>query len=448
MYRSEAMMLNARNRRGGRALVLAGLLVLVLAAAGCPARQDGATASSGGTTGEPMALDFWHTRTQSEAKALEAIVADFNTANPDVKITPRYQGNYTQLFQKVTASIQTHQLPALAVAYESFVADYMSANIVVPLDDYLKDPKYGLSAESLADIYPAYLQTNRFPQFNNQLLSFPFTKSNLMLYYNRDLLQKAGFQAPPATWDEFTTQCQAIKKQTGKPVWAVDVDASTVDGIIYSFGGELLSEDRKQTLFDSPPALKMFELYDRLFRGGWAYQVGHEDLVNEFANGNAAFILTSSTQRPVVERQSTKPFNWDLAIIPHGPSAKPVTVMYGANICIFKSTPEKQTAAWRFIQYFTSTPITARWATQTGYLPVRKSAASDPALTKFFSDNPRARRAFDVLPNARPEPNVAGWQEVRIQIGEAVTSVINAQASPQEAARTLKKKADAVIGKT
>jgi multiple sugar transport system substrate-binding protein len=443
-------MLNVRNRRGGRALVLAGLLVLILAAAGCPARQEGATGTSSGgsAAGGTMALDFWHTRTQSDAKALEGIVADFNTANPDVKITPRYQGNYTQLFQKVSASIQTHQLPALAVAYESFIADYMTVNIIVPLDDYLKDPKNGLSAEGLADIYPAYLQTNRFPQFNNQLLSFPFTKSNLMLYYNRDLLQKAGFQTPPATWDEFTSQCQAVKKQTGKPVWAVEVDASTVDGIIFSFGGELLSEDRKQTLFDSPAALQMFELYDRLFRGGLAYQVGHDDLVNEFANGNAAFILASSTQRPVVERQSAKPFNWDLAIIPHGAGVKPVTVMYGANICIFKSTPEKQTAAWRFIQYFTSTPITARWATQTGYLPVRKSAASDPALTKFFTDNPRARRAFDVLPDARPEPNVAGWQEVRDRIADAVTSVINHQANPQEAAHTLKQKADAVIGKT
>ena len=60
----------------------------------------------------------------------------------------------------------------------------------------------------------------------------------------------------------------------------------------------------------------------------------------------------------------------------------------------------------------------------------------------------RARRAFDVLPYARPEPNIAGWQEVRDLISEAVTAVINKQQGPTEAARTLKKKADAVIAKT
>ena len=66
----------------------------------------------------------------------------------------------------------------------------------------------------------------------------------------------------------------------------------------------------------------------------------------------------------------------------------------------------------------------------------------------FFASNPRARRAFDVLPQARPEPNIAGWQEVRDLINEAVTAVINKQKSPADAARELKQKADGVIAKT
>lgn len=420
-------------------------LLCVLAAAGC-ARQP--TPAGGGARSGPLQLDFWHTRTQSDAKALEAIVAEFNQQNPDVTIMPQYQGNYTDLFRKIAASIQTKQLPVLAVAYESMIADYMAANIVAPLDPFLKDPNDGLSEESLADIYPAYLETNRFPQFDNQLLSFPFTKSNLMLYYNKELLQKAGFSKPPATWEEFIVQCRAIKRQTGKPVWALDVDPSTVDGIIFSFGGDLLSSDRKQTLFDSPASLKMFELYDRLFREGLAYQVNADDVNNEFANGNAAFVMRSSTQRPLLEQQIGTSFDWDMTIIPRGPGVRPVTVMYGANICVFRSTPEKERAAWRFIRYFTSTEVTARWATQTGYLPVRRSAAETPILKQFFAENPRARRAFDVLPYARPEPNIAGWQEVRTLINEAVTAVINKQMNPHQAAKSLKEKADAVIAKT
>lgn len=439
------------HRTWSRRLAFLGMIGLLAGlVAGCPARQSGTTATgaSGGTAASAGTLEFWHTRTREDAKALEGIVAEFNQANPDAQIKAQYQGTYPQLFQKVTASIQTGQLPTLAVAYESMIADYMAAKVIQPLDDFLKDPKHGLTPESLADIFPAYLQTNRFPQFGDQLLSFPFTKSNLMLFYNKERLQKAGFTAPPATWAEFETQCRALKGQTGKPVWALDIDPSTIDGMIFSFGGELLSPDRKQTLFDGPAAVRTFDLLDRLFKAGLAYQVTRDDLANEFAGAGAAFILSSSTQRPQLEKQIDSTFDWDLAILPHAPGVAPVTVMYGANICVFNATPEKETAAWRFIQHFTSAPVTARWATQTGYLPIRKSAVNEPVLKEFFAANPRARRAFDVLDQARPEPNIAGWQEVRDLISEAVTAVINKQQSPAEAAKGLKAKADAVIAKS
>lgn len=426
-------------------LKIAGVIgLLAWAVSGCPSRPGATTASAGG----PLAIEFWHTRAQEDAKALEAIVADFNAANPDLRVTPQYQGRYPDLYRKVTATIQTGQLPTLAVAYESMIADYMAAKIIAPLDPFLKDEQYGLSEESLADIFPAYLETNRFAQWENQLLSFPFTKSNLMLYYNQDLLKKAGFSDPPSTWAQFEAQCRAVRQQTGKPVWALDLDPSTIDGFIFSFGGDLLSPDRKQTLFDRPATVKTFTLLDRLFREGLAYQVTRDDLGNEFGSGNAVFIFSSSTQRPYLEQQIGTSFAWDMAILPRDAGVEPVTVMYGANICVFRSTPEKERAAWRFIRYFTETEVTARWAMQTGYLPVRRSAAESPALKAFFAENPRARRAFDVLPHARPEPNIAGWQEVRELISDAVTAVINKQQRPDQAAAELKRKADGVIPKS
>jgi len=87
--------------------------------------------------------------------------------------------------------------------------------------------------------------------------------------------------------------------------------------------------------------------------------------------------------------------------------------MFGANICILKSTPEREQQAWEFIKYFSTTATTVRWAMATGYLPVRKSAAEDPQLKAFFAAAPQNRSAFDLLPYAHPEPNAACWQGVR-----------------------------------
>jgi multiple sugar transport system substrate-binding protein len=436
-------------RFGWGLLRSAALLMVIAALTGCQGSGksqgvDAASRSSGAGNGAGQ-LEFWHTRTQDQQKQLQGIVTAFNAAHPGTTIKPQYQGNYQQLFQKVTVSIQTKQLPALAVAYESMIAEYMAADIVVPLDPLISNPQIGLSQQDLADIFPAYLASNRFPRYKNQLLSFPFTKSNLVMYYNRDRLKQAGLAHPPATWDEFLAQCRAVSAKTRKPAWALALDPSTIDGIIFSYGGELLSPDQQSTRFDQPPTVKMLSLIDRAITQKLAYQTSNQDLQNDFANQNATFILTTSNAQSFLDRQVAGKFDWDLAIIPHETGVKPVTVMYGANICLFRSEPVKERAAWEFVKYFTSKEVTARWATESGYLPVRKSALTTETVKQFAAQHPRFRRAVDMLPSARPEPNIAGWQEVRDLLNAAVTSVITQTAEPPQAAQNLKQKADRVI---
>ena len=55
--------------------------------------------------------------------------------------------------------------------------------------------------------------------------------------------------------------------------------------------------------------------------------------------------------------------------------------------------------------------ITARWAVESGYLPVRKSALTTETMKQFVGRHPRNRRAIDMQPYAKPEPNIAGWQQ-------------------------------------
>jgi len=137
-----------------------------------------------------------------------------------------------------------------------------------------------------------------------------------------------------------------------------------------------------------------------------------------------------------------------VALPPHAAAAAPVTVMYGANVCLFKSTPEREREAWRFVKYFTSPEVTARWARETGYLPVRKSAAELPEMKEFYASNPRARHVYEMLPAARGEPNVVGWQEVRTELQAAAKAVAAGETPPRDAAVNLKQKADAILAQS
>ena len=410
------------------------LCLAALAAAGC------------GKERQADELIFWHTQAQQNAKLLQEIVDEYNATDPPMKVALRYAGTYTTLFRKVRATIGTRGVPDLIVAYESMVAEYIELGAVVALDEYINDPKLGLSKESLDDIVPSILANNRYPAYGDKYYTFPFTKSILMMYRNKDLLKRAGFTAPPATWKEFTQQCLAVKK-LGKRGYALSVDASTVDAFVMSYGGQLLSDDRKRALFDQPPALAAFTLIYNLAKAGAAYQVDRRSYGDrkDFASQQCAFIIRSSTTRPFLQRDIRGKFDWDMCIIPHGEGHKPVTVMFGANIAVMKTTPERQRAAWCFVKYFCSKNVTAKWATGTGYLPVRGSAAGTKLVQDFFARRLQNRRAFDTLPHARPEPGAAGWQGVRNHIELAESDAVRGRIPPEQIAKDLAKKANAAL---
>lgn len=430
---------------GKAAVATLALFFSCAALTGCLGGTPSKTGSSGGSGGK-MRLQFWHTRRSDQEKALQRICADYNRANPNVEIEPLYQGNYDRLNQKLRASIQAKDLPALAVAYESQVVEYTAGNALLPLDTFVKDAELGLKDEELSDFPPLYLETNRYAQFDNQLLSFPFTKSTLLLFYNKTLLAKAGFTEPPATWDEFEKQCAAVTAQTRKPAFVFDTDPSTLDGMIYSFGGELLTPERK-TRFGEAPTVKMLELLGRMARAKTMVSATGDDAGNLFLGGGCAFILNTSSGRAQAEEQIGRQFDWDVAVIPHAQGVEPVTVGYGPNVCIFRSNPDQEREAWKFVRFFISPETTARWARETGYLPVRKSAVELPEMKAFYDGNPRARKVYEITQLAKGEPNVLGWQEVRDLLKDAAESVISGT-PPAAAASRLKTKADKVLAES
>src|SRR3989475_11868944 len=129
-------------------------------------------------SGAPAGITLWHALSGPQQVALDAMVKKFNEANgKGITVTALNQGNYTQLYQKTLGAIQAGALPELAHAYESFVADYTKADVVVDLDPYVNSKKNGLDQTSKDDIYKPYFDTNRFAQYGNKLLSLPFTKS-------------------------------------------------------------------------------------------------------------------------------------------------------------------------------------------------------------------------------------------------------------------------------
>jgi len=391
---------------------------------------------------------FWDRQTVESGQLLRAMIDEFNAGHTGPPIKIEYAGSHAEIYRKTSASIQARRLPAMAVCYGSMAVEYARAGAIVPLDPLLNEPSSGLTPDEWDDFFPVVRSTGTFPELGGKIYTFPFAKSALMLFYNTKVLAEAGIADPPATWDEFLGQCRQIKEKTGKVPYPAAVDCSTIDALIFSMGGEILQG--RETLFDAPEAVRVFELLETLVREGLTYQIapGTFDDNVALANDRAAFTLrTSASFAAIAQYRGGDKTGWGATRVPQADPNRPATLLFGPNVCVFQVPVEQQRAAWAFLKYFASPENTARWAVSTGYLPVRKSAANAPALQAHWKEWPGSRAAFDGLAFARSEPDVAGWQEVRSLVEKAETEVITGMKSGRQAATGLKKAADAVLAR-
>ncbi|MBI4758854.1 MAG: extracellular solute-binding protein, partial [Chloroflexi bacterium] len=209
--------------------------------------------------------------------------------------------------------------------------------------------------------------------------------------------------------------------------------------------------DLSGVAFNAQPAYDAYALVERLVKGNYAYQSKGYDYQADFGNKKVAMFFGSSTGRPFVKGALTdkdtkkEKFKWGITMIPQGDPAKLVTVMYGANITVFKTTPAKQAAAWEFIKWFTDTPQSVKWSITSSYMPIRKSAAENADLKKAWETDIQGKQAFDMIQYSRPEPNVRGWQDARTFLEDALQSVISGKATPKDAVDTAAAKTNKAI---
>jgi len=409
--------------------------------------RDNASSSSSSTPTTSAAhvepLIFWHTQSDKRAEVLQNIADRFNATHPKTPIRCEYVGSYDALLRKTLTALIAKHPPDLAVAYPNMVMQYTKYNAIVDLT-----PMLAADADMAADIFPSMLDDNRYEEFNDALLSLPFTKSVLLMYCNMTLLKQLGFSAPPKTWDEFLTIARAARETLRLPALSYARDASTFDGLIFSFNGNPYDPTEKRSRFDEPPTRNVLTLLRTLFEENLAIECayGTYDDRSDFCAQRCLFFIRSSTSRPYVDMQVKNSFTWDAAPLPTARTDGATTsVLFGANICLFKSTPDRERVAWEFVRFFTSTAVTAEWSAKVGYLPVRRSSLQLPNVHAFLADNPTAQRPLDALAVARSEPKASGWSEIRYLMERASAQATTTQRDIADIARELQRRAEAIL---
>lgn len=395
-----------------------------------------ATPPQPGITAAPGALkiQFWHEFGTMQGVAMQRLADKFNAENPGIFIVPTQQGSSdTELYRKMNAAIAVNSYPDLVWGRPADLMTYYNAGVVVPLDSYINDPKDGLSAAQLAEINTSLY----FSKYDGKTLFVAAAVMEQVMYYNADMLKVAGFEQPPATWDDFDKVCAAVSKPPDTYCYAFIPNASTFASWGWSRGGEYTTADEKKATFDDSAGIDTLKWLKNQSDKHWAYQPsGAYGDTTDFGNGKVAFTFSMSSGLPYYSDAvsgSKKPFKWGIAPFPAGPNGKQVVNSYNTSMAILKTTPEKQRAAWLWIKFMLSKDGGTNWALATAYFPTSKSTldalnamdeasarAANPDFAKVL-DQYKIATKFAAL--GRAEPISPAWQGARTIIENMMIAV-------------------------
>ena len=364
----------------------------------------------------------------------EKMAAEFHKANPSIDIKIDVV-NWDGLLQKLRTDISGGTNPDISIIGTRWLLDFVKDDIAEPLDGYMQ-------GDFKARFIPPFLKP---ATIGGKIYGLPIAASARALYYNKEMLTKAGFPNGPLTWDDVVAASEKMKA-SGTPGFGLMAKGTEVDVYYYyalwSYGGDVINADTKAA-FDSPAGVKALTLYKTMVDKGLTEpgvtNYTREDLQNLFKQGRVGMVITAPFLINQIAKEAPK-LDYGIVPVPKGTTSSTYAVT--DSVVMFKNSKVKQ-AAWKFLDFlFTKDPRIA-FTKGEGFLPTTTAEAQDP----YFAENARLKTFVDLLPSAHFAPTVTGWEDTAKAVTDAVQSVYIGKAEPAAALKQAAAQADQSLGK-
>jgi sn-glycerol 3-phosphate transport system substrate-binding protein len=349
-----------------------------------------------------VTIDFWHAMEGPKAPVMNEMAKDFMKENPGIKVNVSLQGGYTDMVRKIQAGIAANALPDIAMLGQRHgIPQISDSGRLQALDTIVTaDDRKDISAH----LFGRYT-------YKGRTMAMPFAISVPVLHINATRLKEAGLNPdkPPTSWEELLAYAKRLTRDVDGDgridQWGFNFHGDTpwhLYAFIYQNGGDIYGKDGKAKL-DSPEAIAAVRFVsDLIHKHKVTPQMAHEGASKLFTAGNLALFQRSSAFVEGAAKQIGNRFDYRVVYLPKG---KIFAVPDGGGgLGVFKSTPEREKAAFSFLKWMTSTNGIARFARDTGYIAFRKSSVALKEMKDFYAQNPRDLVAAQQMEHVRSNP--------------------------------------------
>ena len=415
-------------------LLVGAMLLSACPAPAAPAAESApeSAAAEAAPVEEVIEIEYWQYNFAARVDAMDQLIAQFEEANPNIKVVHNADIPYAEFRDKIAASVPAGVGPDVATLFYGWQSAWINAGYLVPLPE---------------DAFPPAMVDEKFSPMvqasfvEGTLYTLPTAVRALALFYNKDLMEAAGLDpnSPPSTLDELRDQAVACTQRDDDGNLMVEgfvADPAAQDHhwfrevLVRQFGGVPYNDDTSEVLYNDEAGL---QAWNYLLAFHTELATGDRDLfdgsTNAFVGGHVCFHVDGSFRLGTLANNSPD-MNFGVTELPQHNGIKSTFGSYWTHGLTKKAAedPARFDAAVKFLQFITSADAGALWVEIVGELPAQLEAGSNPELladeklgafaagleysyATFFADESQQRQAiidsFDMVILTDEDPATA-----------------------------------------
>lgn len=395
------------------ALGLSGLL----AACGRPAARP-----SGGN----VTLEYHSWSPQVLDREKEHLMKPFTAKFPNIAIngTAAPWDQYWQKLQTLSVAGTPPDLMEMSVAY---AWPFAESKFIRELDSWVKRDL------NISDFYWTLAETL---MYKGKIYAMPYAWVCSVLYYNKNMFDKAGIPYPDETWtyDKLLEVAKSLTRGNEQYGFLSSSQHTLMDAMISANGGSVLNKNRDASTLEEDVAVDTIQWLVNMI---WQHKVSPspqeiQGQQSPFESGKVAMTIDGSYQ---IDRwREIKDFEWDIALVPTGRAKR---VIYGGpdSISIHAKTKHPE-EAWEYLKWHTFAGRNMD-SYAGGKVPMLKSLAQSEAWLEAGKAPANKKVILDSAPYIEGASfDALGWMEWRIDaVNNGLAPAFMNQQSVKEAVK-------------
>ncbi len=359
-------------------------------------------------------ITFWakNDTNKAQTNVYQKAIDDFEAIYPNITVEMRLYTDYSRIYNDVITNIATQTTPNVCITYPDHIATYLTGvNTVVPLDELMTDPEYGLGGSAVdfdsptvEEIIPKFLEECRF---DGHYYALPYMRSTEACYVNKTYVEKLGYELPEVlTWDFVWEVSEAAMEQDEDGNYLVNGQKVLIPFIYKSTDNMMIqmlaqknsgysTEDGEILIFNDTTRSLLTEIASHAKTGAFSTFKISSYPANFLNAGQCIFAVDSTggatwmgTDAPLVDisEEDIVEFETEVRLIPQFDIASPKMISQGPSVCVFnKKDNEEVLASWLFVQYLLTNDIQIGYSQTEGYVPVTSKAQGSDEYLDYLS---------------------------------------------------------------